>query len=132
MAPPAARTVVVGRSARGRAIRAVVRGDRTAPRRVLVVGVVHGNEPAGLAVVGRPERLPLPAGVALYLVPTLTPDGLRAGARQNAHRVDLNRNFPCGWRRQGRPGSTYYSGPRPLSEPESRAAVRLVGRVRPS
>jgi N-acetylmuramoyl-L-alanine amidase len=45
--------------------------------------------------------------------------------------VDLNRNFPYRWRRSGRPFSTYYSGTRPLSEPESRAVRRLVRRVRP-
>ena len=30
------------------------------------------------------------------------------------------------------PWSTYYSGPRPFSEPETRAARRLIERVRPT
>jgi hypothetical protein len=46
--------------------------------------------------------------------------------------VDLNRNFPNAWRAQGRPFDTYHSGARPLSEPESRLAARLIARLRPA
>ena len=53
--------------------------------------------------------------------------------RQNAHGVDLNRNFPSEWRAHGtRWGDVEYPGPRPLSEPESRFATRLVERFRPT
>jgi protein MpaA len=97
--------------------------------RVLVVGAVHGNEPAGLAVVRALERTQ--PQVDLWLVPVLNPDGLFAGTRQNAHGVDLNRNFPSLWQHFGRPGSTYYSGPRPFSEPESRVARNLILRIHP-
>jgi protein MpaA len=97
--------------------------------RVLVVGVIHGNEPAGLAVVRALERTH--PRVDLWLVPVLNPDGLVAGTRQNAHGVDLNRNFPSLWQHFGRPGSTYYSGPRPFSESESRLARNLILRIRP-
>ena len=60
--------------------------------------------------------------------PTLNPDGVAAGTRGNAHGVDLNRNFPFGWRPLG---GGEYSGPRSLSEPESRAGYRLIRRIRP-
>src|SRR5204862_738106 len=74
------------------------------------------------------EQLPTPTGLDLWVIENLNPDGHAAGTRQNAHGVDLNRNFPCAWRPLS---GIYDSGPRPLSEPESRIAYRLVLRVRP-
>jgi protein MpaA len=127
---PLARTLVVGRSVDGRAIAARVLGADSAPRKILLVGCIHGNECAGRAILAALERAPVPAGVQLWLVPSMNPDGEAANTRQNADGVDLNRNFPYQWRRV--PGPTYYSGPRPLSEPETRAAVRLIERIKPA
>jgi len=122
--------VVVGHSVKGRAIVAYERGDPSAPV-TLVVGVIHGAEPAGLAVIRRLRTMPLPAGVHLWLVPTVNPDGLAAGTRQNAHGVDLNRNWPVDWKHNGVPWDGYYSGPRPMSEPENRAMRAFILRVKP-
>ena len=127
------RDVVLGRSADGRGIHLTRIGDPRAPVRLLVVGAIHGNETAGRAVVERLRARPprMHPGVALWLVDDLNPDGVAAGTRQNARGVDLNRNFPDRWRAQGAPGSTFFSGPRPLSEPETRVAARLIARLRP-
>ena len=95
---------------------------------VLVVGDVHGDEPAGEAVVRR-LRSQRVDGVTFWLVRTANPDGRKAGTRQNARGVDLNRNFPWRWRAGG-PG-TYFPGPKAGSEPETRAIMRLVRQVRP-
>lgn len=85
LAQRAAVPEVVGRSVLGRPIVARVAGARSARTRVLVVGCIHGDEPAGKAITRR----------------------LRSVA-------------PA-------PG-----GPRPLSEPESRAIRGLVRRLHPA
>jgi protein MpaA len=127
----AAHVVLLGRSVQHRAIRALVLGDPKAPATALVVGCIHGNEPAGISVVDRVRHWSAPAGMAVWLVPDLNPDGRAANTRQNAHRVDLNRNFPFRWQPLGPPGTQQYAGPRPLSEPESRIAHSLILRLRP-
>jgi len=121
-------TLVLGHSAEGREIRATRVGAEDAPVKVLVVGDVHGNEPAGEAIVRalRRERVD---GVQFWLVRTANPDGRAAGTRQNARGVDLNRNFPYRWQAGAR--GTFYPGPRAGSEPETKALMRLVRRVRP-
>ena len=124
-------SLVIGRSVQGRPIRAVRVGSARAPRRVLVVGAIHGVEPAGRAVTARLRRARPPRGVALWLVDDLNPDGAAARTRQNARGVDLNRNFPYRWRAMGHPFSTNHSGAGPLSEPESQAAAALIERIKP-
>jgi len=121
------RTVLLGRSVEGRAITALEVGDPSGTR-ILVVGCIHGNEPAGIAVAQRLAHV-TPTGIDLWIVPSLNPDGRASGTRGNAHGVDLNRNFPFRWRRRG---GVYSSGPRPLSEPEARIAYRLILRLRPT
>lgn len=123
------RTAVIGRSVEGRPIRAVQVGNAHSPTRVLVVGCIHGTECAALPVVAALERTS--PRFDLWLVPNVNPDGFAAGTRQNAHGVDLNRNFPSEWRSIGRRGTPQYSGPHPLSEPETRTVVRLIRQVRP-
>ena len=125
------RTELLGRSVEGRPIRALFVGPESAERRVVVVGCIHGDECEGLEVTRRLARARIPAGTAVWIVHQLNPDGFARRTRQNARGVDLNRNFPSEWRAAGRRWDAEYSGPRPLSEPESRIAVRLLARVRP-
>jgi murein peptide amidase A len=106
-------------------------GDPSSHHKLLVVGCIHGNECAGKAIVRKLRRTTLPRDLDLWLVPDMNPDGSRAGTRQNARGVDLNRNFSYRWRRMGERWDTYYSGPRPFSEPESRAARDFVLAHRP-
>jgi protein MpaA len=124
-------TISVGRSTLGRPLEVVAFGESDAPRKVLVVGCIHGTECAGTAVVRRlPAGCP-PRGVDLWLLQNLNPDGFARETRLNARGVDLNRNFPSGWQPIGRRWGPQYSGSRPLSEPETRAARRLIRLVRP-
>jgi protein MpaA len=130
-ASPAAtvHTVDLGDSVRGRDVVAVEIVGADPDTAALVVGCIHGNEPAGIAVARALTHVRPPAGVALWIVPDLNPDGVAADTRQNAHGVDLNRNFPTRWRPQT---GVFASGPYPLSEPESRIAYGLILRIRPS
>lgn len=122
-------TILLGRSIDGRTITAVETGDPDTQNKTLVVGCIHGNERAGIAIAKRLISTGLPAETDLWIITNLNPDGAAAGTRGNANGVDLNRNFPWHWRKLS---GTYYSGPRPLSEPETRIAYRLIERVRPS
>jgi protein MpaA len=126
-----ARHVALGHSVLGRRIDAIeLRGAHPGPV-TLVVGCIHGNEPAGIAVARALAHGPVSADADLWIVPDLNPDGVAAGTRGNAHGVDLNRNFPYGWRPLGPRGSQQYAGPHALSEPESRLARALVRRLHP-
>jgi len=122
---------VLGRSVRGRRIRAFRVGNPAAPRRVLVVGCIHGTECAGVAITRRLLDLITPIATDLWVVQNLNPDGLALGVRQNARGVDLNRNFGSEWRPIGRPWDPQHSGRRPFSEPETRIARDLIARLRP-
>ena len=121
-----------GESVRGETLRAQRLGDRDAGRTALVVGSIHGDEPQGHEVIEELRRRASKIdGVDLWSVRTVNPDGAKAGARRNAHGVDLNRNFPFRWQGGVPPSSGYYPGPHELSEPESRAVVRLIKRIEP-
>ena len=74
---------LIGRSVRGRAIYAYRRGDPYSPT-VLIVGSIHGNEPAGTTVARRLLKMQPPEGVDLWIIPNLNPDGRAANTRQNA------------------------------------------------
>jgi N-acetylmuramoyl-L-alanine amidase len=129
--PPAAASAaaeVIGRSSEGRPIQALRVGPARARVKLLVVGAVHGNEPAGKAVIDRLRRARPPRGTALWLIEDANPDGSAARSRHNANGVDLNRNFPHRWRPQD---GVYESGPGPASEPETQAIQRFVERERP-
>jgi murein peptide amidase A len=120
--------IALGRSERNRTILAFHLGDPTGTP-VLVVGCIHGNECAGIAIAR--ALLRVQTDLDLWVVPNLNPDGAAAGTRQDGHGVDLNRNWSSEWRGGGRPWDTYYPGPRPFSERETRIARKLILRVQP-
>jgi protein MpaA len=120
--------VHLGRSGDGRPIVAYRVGNPNGTR-VLVFGVIHGDETAGLAVTNALRRVRTNAD--LWIVPTVNPDGTARGIRQDGRGVDLNKNWSSEWHRGGHPFDTYYGGPRPFSERETRIARDLILRVRP-
>lgn len=131
LAATGGQTINLGESVRGRAISAIELGDPNARRKILVVGEIHGDERAGTAIADQLARGAAPVDTDLWIVPQLNPDGASRRTRHNAHGVDLNRNFPWHWRRSGEPFDQEYSGPKALSEPESRIAHQLIAKLRP-
>jgi protein MpaA len=130
-ARPAVAAEVIGQSVEGIAISAVQIGDPGSGRVGLVVGVIHGDERAGLRVTRllRKRHRGLD-GAHVWVIDAVNPDGLSAGTRKNAAGVDLNRNFPFRWR-GGSAGGPYYPGSAPASEPETQAVMRFAERIKP-
>ena len=96
-----------------------------------MIGVIHGDEDAGLAIVDELRQRPVPEGVELWIVDSMNPDGVANQDRHNGNDVDLNRNFPYKWGPIGAPGDGQYAGPAPASEPETQAMVNFMQQLRP-
>ncbi len=132
MGLPTTDRIVIGHSVQGREIVAYHRYTQGRPgaRVLLVVGQMHGDEKTGTRAISRLRADPLPPGMDLWLIPTINPDGDAHNTRGNAHRVDLNRNFPASWVKRNK-GTRYFSGPRARSEPETRAVQAFIRDLRP-
>lgn len=127
--------VVIGHSVEGRPLTAYRFGK--GPHKVVLVGNIHGGfEPntheLARMLVAHFQTHPgdVPAGVSLWILPTVNPDGLAAEERQNANGVDLNRNADTDM--DGCAGNDWSpdtfdsdglhpgrGGPHPFSEPEA-------------
>lgn len=120
----------LGNSVEGRPLRALRVGH--GPRRVLVVGGIHGDEREGrlvaqelpAAVMAVPQAA---ARVTLTVLEDANPDGTARGTRHNARRVDLNRNYPAA---NFVPAAD--RGRRPLDQPEAKLLHDLVLAERPA
>jgi protein MpaA len=93
---------VLGRSVRGRPIRAWRIGNPQSRNRVLVVGCVHGDECEGIGVTQQLVNLVRPVDLDLWVIQNLNPDGLAKRTRGNARGVDLNRDFLAATQRETR------------------------------
>ncbi len=115
----------IGASALGRPIEAVTWGR--GPRRVYIIGGIHGDEPEGLAVAGSLGATARPGTSAtVRIVRDMNPDGTIARTRTNSRGVDLNRNWPASnFRAGGGRGRT------PLSEAETQVVHRDLLRFDP-
>ena len=106
----------VGHSVSGRVLAPVVLGSAPPAHRLLVVGCIHGTEPAGLAIARALVRGGAVPGAEIVVLRSLNADGCAAGTRGNVHGVDLNRDFLASGRR----------------EPETRYAMALIRALRPA
>lgn len=113
----------IGFSVSGRSIEAITVGE--GPRRVLVVGGIHGDEREALPSMGRlTEKLsrePAAGAATWRVIRDLNPDGSALERRGNARNVDLNRNFPArNFEKRDRHGD------KPFSEPEAELLASVV------
>ncbi len=126
--PP--RQHLVGRSVQGRPIFVQIVGQGTDT--AMIMGAIHGNEPAAGALVNvladrlRADQRVL-EGRRVVLMPAANPDGLAAQTRENARGIDLNRNFDTANRVDN--GT---NGLRPLTEPECQALESVIKEYAPS
>ena len=99
---------------------------------LFLFGVFHGDEPQGAYMLTElmeilDQNPAYYADKTIFVVPVVNPDGLEHKTRVNAHKVDLNRNFPTRDFKPGlNKGTRYHGGPAPLSEPESRLVFELL------
>ena len=110
----------IGSSVRGKPLLAVTVGS--GPRKVYLIGGIHGDEPEGVqAAKVLPDLLSrasadLTAGATIRVLMDMNPDGTLAGTRANTRGVDLNRNWPA-----ANFNASKRHGPRPISELETLA-----------
>lgn len=118
---------------------------RGTPRRVLLLGGIHGDELSSVSIVFNwMQRMAQERFQPFHwrVVPSANPDGLiaRPATRVNANGVDLNRNFPTQdweqealayWQRRTGSDPRRFPGREPLSEPETRWLVQAIRDFRP-
>ena len=95
---------------------------------ILVVGVVHGDEPQGDYLIRKYYKET--PDTKLIMIPCLNPDGMQKNSRTNSNGVDLNRNFPSqNWIEAEK--NEYYGGKEPASEIETRFLMNVVEKYTP-
>lgn len=116
--------------------------DVAEQKTVLVIGVMHGDEPQGKFLIEKYlssqksfalkfldkfsvcKRF-VPKNRMLF-IPCLNPDGMDLKTRANASEIDINRNFPTkNWVREPF-ASEYYGGENPASEIETKFVMDIL------
>lgn len=97
---------------------------------ILIIGVVHGDEPQGEFLINNYLSKTAEMPPNLLFIPSLNPDGQALGTRTNANEVDINRNFPTeNWKLGER--NRYFGGEKPASEVETRFVIDIIEKYMP-
>ncbi len=130
-------TLQVGESVEGRAITVNVFGS-SGPVTFIFAGI-HGDEPGTEYIALKLVDYLLShrevyADCRIAIISAANPDGLLLETRQNARKVDCNRNFPTkNWQQADtKKNSRYSGGQSPLSEPETRAILKAIEMLKPA
>lgn len=110
--------------------------DNNFDKTILIIGVVHGDEPQGKILIENYLKNNSKTKNRLLFIPCLNPDGLLNNTRQNANLVDLNRNFPTkNWgvnvSNNSGQNSEYFGGENATSEIETKFVVEIVEEFQP-
>jgi len=97
--------------------------------KTLVIGVFHGDEPIGKDILEK--YLENGTNKNLLIVPCLNPDGMALNTRQNANKIDLNRNFPTKNWTKTNIGDDYYGGKKAESEIETKFIMQIIEEYKP-
>ncbi len=101
---------------------------------ILIIGVVHGEEPQGKYLTDKYLETHKNFKNHMLFIPCLNPDGMAVNKRQNANKVDLNRNFPTkNWgedcKREN--AQEYFGGNNPASEIETQFVLNILEKYSP-
>ena len=132
---PPYRLEVFGKSVQGRDLEAYRIGK--GETKIAFIGGIHQKDEANSVSLVRKaldyyskNPTAIPQGMTVIFIPNLNPDGGNNGTRENAHGVDLNRNWPTAdWKKDTYAASGMVpggGGEAPLSEPETSALWRYV------
>ena len=103
-------------------IKLIKKGNQNSNKKILIIGVVHGDEPQGEYFINSYlEKNNQNLKNTVYYIPRLNSNT----SRKNKNGVDLNRNFPTKNWVLGE-NNDYFGGLEPNSEPETKFLVDLL------
>lgn len=120
------KTIKTAKTIKNNTIELLETQNKEYDKTVLIIGVFHGEEPQGEYLIKEFLKTDLSAiKNKLLIVPCLNPDGKSVNKRQNANKIDLNRNFPTkNWKVTDNP--EYFGGNKPNSEIETQFMVHIL------
>ena len=131
-----------GKSYNGKDILLFTAGNQSGGR-VLWDSEIHGNEDKGSEILFLIAKWLLESNTAqankileknyVMFIPMVNNQNVRGNGDTeiSSYGVDLNRNFETGWRKNS-PSDDTYSGPNPLSEPETRVMRNIFSTYQPT